>query len=95
MAFDAFERTARLQNEDRADALIRVLDKRVKGEVSRIQAAIDRQLEAGKTSLVAANQARIDQLQDRANMRRTRYQKDSKVTPDRALFLMGLIEVLG
>lgn len=91
--FSKYERTVRLQNEDRADALVRTLEKQVDGQIARIQQTIDEQVARGQTGLVAANRARIDRLRERADMRRIRYSEGAKTTTERTLFLMGLIEV--
>jgi hypothetical protein len=91
--FVAHVRTVDLQNHDRADTLLRTLDRQVAGQMARLEETARRHQLYGRDSLAAATHGRIDRLKERAEMRRYKIQSSAEVTTHRALFLMGLVQV--
>jgi hypothetical protein len=91
--FEDHERLVTLQNHDRADTLLRSLERQMVGQEARLEETIRRLLERGKDSLVPATRGRIERLRERTEMRRHKIQRSAEVSTERSLFLMGIVRV--
>lgn len=91
--FETHVRTVKLQNHDRAEALLRTLERQVAGQVARLEETARRHQLHGRDSLAAATLGKIERLKERAEIRRHKIQSSAEVITHRALFLMGLIQV--
>lgn len=92
--YETFERTVRLQNEDRANSMLVTLERQVAGQVDRIEGVNARFRISGQLRLIPANEGRIKKLHERADMRRAEIEGRTKVQVSRMMFLTGVIDVV-
>jgi hypothetical protein len=92
--YGEFVRAMRDENNDRADLQAATLDRHLKNQVEKLEAAREGHIAAGRDSLAKAVARTIELLRQSVGLKRQRIESGRKLTSRRDEVCVGLIQVV-